>query len=419
VSWDGNSRRRDSGTWAGDSPASLEALGPRPLDPVLLGAVLALMTFGVIMVYSASIVRASQSFGDPDFFLKRTLANVAVGIVALVIGAATPLRWYRKSAYVLLLTSIVLMVLVLLVGRTVNNATRWFDLGFARFQPTELAKAALILYLAASLVKKSDRIRSLGFGFAPHLGVAVVLVALALKQPDFGTALTMMAMMLAMLYVGGTKLKYIAGVGVLGIPVVILAVLASPMRMYRLISFLEPERYCNTSFGFHLCQSQLAVSSGGVDGLGLGMSLQKLFYLPEAHNDFLMAIVVEELGLLGMLAVVGLFALLAWRGLRASLQASSLFGRYLAFGITVQLTLQAAVNMAVVTGALPTKGLTLPFMSYGGSSMAASCWMAGMLLSISRSEPEPEPSGPNGRARTLGPEEARGALGWRPRRAAL
>jgi len=357
----------------------------------LLVAVLGAMAFGVVMVYSASVVRAAETLGDPEHFLSRSALNVTVALVALVAGMGLSLRWYHRGAYVVLGLAIALMALLLPFGRTVNNATRWFDLGFVRFQPTEFAKPALIIYLAYSLVKKSDRIRSFGLGFAPHLLVAGLLVLLSMKQPDFGTSVSMVVIMLAMLYVGGTKLKYLVGVGLAGVPVVALAIKSSPMRWNRLVSFLDPWGYCS-SFGYHLCESLLAVGSGGLTGTGLGLGRQKLLFLPEAHNDFILAIITEELGLLGLGAILALFAFITWRGVRIARGARTPFARYLAFGITFQILFQAMINAGVVTGLLPTKGLTLPLVSYGGSSLVLTCWMLGLLLRISMRLPADDPA---------------------------
>lgn len=385
-------------SWRSETPQDHVDAGPRPYDRMLLMLVLAAIAVGVVMVYSASLVRA----GIPDDFFKtglltgraehylvRMLVNAGLGLVALLVAMKVPLGWYRRHAYGLLGLSIFLLVGLLVFGHTANNSTRWYDLKLFRFQPTEMAKLALIIYLAFSLVKKAERIRSFTFGFVPSLVVALILIGLCLKQPDFGTSLTMLGIMLAMLYVGGTRLKYLLGVAACGVPLLYVAVKMSPMRVSRMSVFLDPWEHCSNS-GYHLCESLIGVASGGFWGEGLGEGRMKLFFLPEAHTDFIMAILIEELGFAGLLGVVLLFALLAWRGLRISCRASSPFARFLAFGITLQLVGQAAVNMGVVTGVLPTKGLTLPFISYGGSSMLFSCIMAGILLRISMALPESE-----------------------------
>ena len=367
-----------------------DTLELRPFDPVLLTVVIGLLGFGLVMVYSASVVSAGLNLGNAEHYLVRQSIHLGIGLVLLAAGMRIPVHIYRRYAPWMLGGSLVLLALLLIpgIGITAGRATRWIGVGPLRFQPSEAAKASLVVYLAYSLVKKGeDRMRTLKTGLLPHLLVLGLMVALCMKQPDFGTSVTMAMLVLGMLYVGGARLKYLIGVGLLTIPLVLLALANSVTRRLRIEAWFDPYAHADTT-GYHLVQSLRALGSGGVFGLGLGESRQKLFFLPEAHTDFLLAVVGEELGLIAVLAVVAAFALLCWRGVRASMEASDRFAGLLAFGITFALTLQAAINMGVVTGVLPTKGLTLPFLSYGGSSVLVSCWMAGVLLRISTRVPD-------------------------------
>jgi len=357
----------------------------RPYDPVLMTVVIALVGLGVVMVYSSSVVSAALNLGDAEHYLVRQVTYAAMGLSLLAIAMRLPVSIYRQWAPWLLRFSMLLLVLLVIpgVGITAGRSTRWLGVGALRFQPSELAKAALVIYLAYSLVKKGEeRMRFFKTGLLSHLLVLGLMVALCMKQPDFGTSVTMALLVLGMLYVGGARLKYLLGVGVLTAPLVVLAVMSSVRRQLRIEAWIDPYAHADSS-GYHLVQSLRALGSGGLTGLGLGHSRQKLFFLPEAHTDFILAVIGEELGLLAVVAVVVAFGLLCWRGVRAAMDAPDRFSRLLAFGITLSLTLQAAINMGVVTGVLPTKGLTLPFVSYGGSSLLVSCWLAGVLLRIS------------------------------------
>jgi len=368
----------------------MDAPDTRPYDPLLLTVVVALAGLGVVMVYSSSVVSAGLNLGDGEHYLVRQVVHAGLGLGLLVAGMCLPVRLYRRWAPWMLRGALLLLILLVIpgVGITAGRATRWLGVGSFRFQPSELAKAALVVYLAYSFVKKGEaRMRLFRTGMLSHLLVLGLMVALCMKQPDFGASVTMAMLVLGMLYVGGARLKYLLGVAFVTAPLVVIAVMSSVRRQLRIEAWMDPYAHADTS-GYHLVQSLRALGSGGLFGLGLGNSRQKLFFLPEAHTDFILAVIGEELGLLAIVAVVGAFGLLCWRGVRAALEAPDRFSRLLAFGITLSLTLQAAINMGVVTGVLPTKGLTLPFVSYGGSSLVVSCWMAGVLLRISTRVPD-------------------------------
>ncbi|MDY0059230.1 MAG: putative peptidoglycan glycosyltransferase FtsW [Myxococcota bacterium] len=379
------------------SSASLPVVAePQGYDRLLLLLVLVAMGFGVVMVYSASLIREGVAVdaagvmrltGNSEALLLRTVLNVLVGLGALVLALKIPVGWYHRHAYLLLTLAILLLAGLIPFGTTVNNSTRWYNLGFFRFQPSELAKLVFIIYVSFSMVKKARKIRNFSTGFFPHLVVLGVLVMFCLKQPDLGTSAMLGGIMILMLLVGGTRFLNVVIVSAFVIPLLGYIISMSDMRVNRILVFLDPWRYCDKPYGYHLCQSLEGVVTGGVTGQGLGLGAKKLFFLPEAHTDFIMAIGTQELGLLGLAGVVLLFVLIGWRGLRIAYRATSLFERFLAFGLTLQLVLQASVNLGVITGVLPTKGLTLPFISYGGSSMLFSAFSVGILLRISMGLP--------------------------------
>jgi cell division protein FtsW len=358
----------------------------RPVDVVLLAAVLALVALGTIEVYSSSAVYALKKSGDAAYFLKRQLGWLAIGMGALWIGAVTDHRWLRRRAHWLLLASLASLVAVLFFGATINAARRWFVIGPLSLQPVEVAKLALIAYLAHSLTRKADRVKVFTVGFVPHLLVCAVMMALLLKQPDLGSCLILGATTLIMLMVAGTKTSYILLAVLASAPVVYHFVVGTPWRMQRFLAYFNPEAF-SQGVAYQIIQARIAVGSGGATGMGLGEGRQQLGYMPEGHSDFIMASIGEELGFVGALLVLSLFAVIVWRGCRAALAAREPFGAYLAFGITLGFALQALINFGVVLGLLPAKGITLPLVSYGGSSLIMSLYLAGILLNVARAGP--------------------------------
>jgi len=369
-----------------DEQAPVILAPERPVDLVLLAAVLGLVVVGTIEVYSSSAVYALKKSGDASFFLKRQLIWLALGMAALWIGVATDHRWLRRRAHWLLLGAVGALVAVLFVGVTINAARRWFVIGPLSIQPVEVAKLALIAYLAHSLTRKADRVKIFTVGFVPHLLVCCVMMALLLKQPDLGSCLILGATTLTMLFVAGTRSSYILLAVLASAPVVYHFVVGTPWRMQRFLAYFNPEAFSD-GVAYQIIQARIAVGSGGATGMGLGDGRQQLGYMPEGHSDFIMASIGEELGFLGVLLVLGLFAVIVWRGGRAALGAREPFGAYLAFGITLGFALQALVNFGVVLGLLPAKGITLPFVSYGGSSLIVSMYLAGILLNVARAGP--------------------------------
>jgi cell division protein FtsW len=361
------------------------ARGAPPFDGLLLLAVLGLVVVGAVMVYSASAIPASQSarLGHDEFYyLKRQLLAAVLGLGLLAAALKLGHRRVAALAYPLLGATAILLLLVPLVGKTAGGAQRWIPLGPVQFQPAEAAKIALVLYLARSLARKQDRIRMFSIGLLPHLLVTGALVVLCLWQSDLGTGVILFLVLFAMLFAAGARVSYLLLAAVAAAPVAWHLVKSTPYRYARIVAFLDPERY-RTGPGFQLWESLLGTANGGFFGQGLGQGKGKLFYLPAAHTDFIAAVIAEEAGLLGVLLLVALYALLVWRGLRAALNAAEPFGCYAALGVTTLVGAQALVNLAVVFGLLPTKGLTLPFVSYGGSSLLTLLAGAGVLLSVS------------------------------------
>ena len=357
---------------------------PLPFDWLLLAAVLALTGLGAVMVYSASAISAARDLHDEFYFLERQALAAALGLALLVGGLRLGHRRAAALAYPLLAASVVLLLLVQVpgIGRVAGGARRWIDLGIVRFQPSELAKVALVLYLARSLARQREKVRLFSIGFLPHVIVTGLLVLLCLLERDLGTGVILALVLLVMLFAAGARLGYLLAAAALAVPIGWRLIAGTPYRMERWLAYLDPWGH-REGAGFQLVESLLGVGNGGWLGQGLGQGKGKLFYLPAAHTDFIAAVIAEEAGLLGIALLLLLYGVLLWRGLRASLRAAEPFGAYAALGLTTLLGAQALVNLSVVLGLLPTKGLTLPFVSYGGSSLLTALGAAGLLLSIS------------------------------------
>lgn len=351
---------------------------------MLIVIVMALLSLGVVMLASTSNVKAEATFGDPYYFLKKQLLWLAAAAAAALAASRFDYHWWQKLAPPLAVVSIVLLVLVFAprVGVRIGGSRRWLRLGPLSLQPSEIAKVALVIVLSTWMARIGRRAKQLVPGLlVPAAGMGVAL-GLLITEPDFGTTLLVGMVGMLILYAGGTRLSYLAVTSVLGLAVFIMAVLQDPVRMGRVMAFLMPEKYPATAY--HLAQSKVAFIRGGLFGVGLGNSIQKQFYLPEAHTDFILAIIGEELGFVATCGVLALFLGMLICGLIVSFRAPDPFGRLLAFGLTVMIALQAAINIGVVTGCLPTKGLPLPFISYGGSSLIGSLAAVGILVNIAR-----------------------------------
>lgn len=357
-------------------------LVPRGVDRALLLSVVSLVVLGVTMVYSAGGIYAADLHGDRLFFLQRQALFAGVGLAGMAVVARIPYQAYRRWTYPALGLVAVLLLAVLAFGTSAGGATRWLPLGPFQLQPSELAKPVLLVYLAYSLEKKQELIETFAVGILPHLVVVGTILALILVEPDFGTTMTIAAILFAMMFVAGTRPRHLLTLGAVGAPAAYFVLMGAEYRRKRMMAFWDPWAD-REGTGYQLIQSWLSFHGGGVTGLGLGNGLQKLHFLPAAHTDFIFAVIGEELGLAGVALVLGLFGTLVYRGARCASFAPDLFGRLLGTGITFMIGLQACFNMGVVTGMLPTKGLTLPFVSYGGSSLVFGLAMVGVLLNIS------------------------------------
>lgn len=356
----------------------------REFDPSILLLAVGLTCFGVVMVYSSSSIMAAKRFDDGFFFLRRQGLYAMLGFVLMAVFSQIDYKRLRPLAVPALLGCGLLLVAVLIpgIGVAAGGATRWLSLGGVSVQPGELAKLALVLYMAHSLAKKKDRITDFNFGFLPYMIVLALLLGLLLMQPDLGTAVSLAVIALVILMIAGTRWTYLSSVAVLSVPFLYFAVMNVEYRRKRLLAFIDPWQDPSDT-GFQIIQSWLAFGAGGWLGKGLGEGKQKLFYLPEAHTDFIFSVVGEELGFVGVLTVTIMFFVLVWRGLKVSLEAPDDFGCYLAFGLSLLLGFGAVVNLGVALGLLPTKGMTLPFISYGGTSLVTTLAGVGILLNIS------------------------------------
>ncbi|MFP4032691.1 MAG: putative lipid II flippase FtsW [Desulfococcaceae bacterium] len=352
-------------------------------DARLLFPVLFLVGIGLVMVYSASSALAQEHFGSDTHFLRRQAVFFALGLVGLFAARRFPLRWLRKLAYPLLALSLLLLMAVFFpaLGKSAGGATRWLRVGSFTFQPAELARFSLVLYLAYSLSKKGFRVRDFSIGVAPHVVALGLLAIPILLQPDFGSATLLTVVGLGMLFLGGIPIRHLLGSIAVLAPLAVFFVAGTPYRMRRILSFWDPWAYAKDE-GYQVVHSLMAFGSGGWWGVGLGNSHQKLFYLPEPHTDFIFSVVGEELGLLGVVAVLLGYGMIIRGGLAAARRAEDGFRKLLAAGLTLSLGLQAMINMAVTLALVPTKGLTLPFLSYGGTSLVVSMISVGFLMNV-------------------------------------
>jgi cell division protein FtsW len=354
-------------------------------DGWLVASVLGLCGLGLVMVYSASSVVAFERFQDAAYFLKRQGVWFLLGCVAMTATSRVPYTAWRRLAVPLLGAAVGLMAAVLVpgIGDVAGGARRWIVLGPVSLQPVEVAKFSLVVYLAHFLSNRRERVRHFLPGLAPPLLVTLGLAALALRQPDMGSAVVLVGITGTVLLCAGARWAHLLGLGAVALPVGAWAALGEAYRRQRLLAFLDPWRDALGS-GFHIIQSLVAVASGGVFGLGLGQSRQKFFYLPERHTDFIFAILAEELGLVGVTAVLALYGLFVARTFRAALRAPDRYGALLATGVGCWVAGQAVLNMGVATGLLPVTGVPLPFVSFGGSSLVALMAASGVCVNLSQ-----------------------------------
>ncbi len=352
-------------------------------DLKLLFPVLFLVGTGVVMVYSASSALAMKRFGTEYFFLKKQAVFALVGLLALVVSRHFPYRFYRPLTYPVLVVAIGALVAIQVTGwgASVGGSARWLRFSDISFQPSEFARFAIIIFLAYSMNKKGEKLKDLYIGFLPHVLVLGTFTTLIILQPDFGSVVIMGAITWMMLFVGGARIRHLLTGLLILLPFLYFFMITAEYRLKRILSFLNPWHYASDE-GYQIIHSMMAFGTGGIWGSGIGKGFQKLFYLPEPHTDFIFSVIGEELGLLGVLTILGLYALILWRGILIARNATETFGCFLAFGLTLAIGLQVCINMGVTLGLLPTKGLTLPFLSYGGTSLLMNMASIGVLMNI-------------------------------------
>jgi cell division protein FtsW len=354
-------------------------------DFLLIILTFSLLAIGLIMVYSASAVWAEYKFHDSFFFAKRQLLFAGVGVIAMFFIMNIDYWTWRDWSKALLIICFVLLVLVLIpgIGMVRNGSRSWIGVGAFSIQPSEFTKLAMIAFLAKYLSENQKNITSFKRGLLPALALVFAAFGMIMLQPDLGTGTVMVGTCIAMIFVAGARISHFIGLGVLGLAGFAALILSAPYRIKRITSFLNPWEDPLGS-GFQIIQSLYAIGPGGLFGLGLGQSRQKFFYLPEPQTDFIFAILAEELGFIGGSLVLLLFSLLLWRGVRIALGAPDLYGSFLAIGIISMVAIQVMINIGVVTGLMPVTGITLPFLSYGGSSLTLMLMAIGVLLNISK-----------------------------------
>lgn len=354
------------------------------LDWWLFAIMLAILGIGLVMVLSASGIVAEQANGDKYYFFRRQIIYACIGGIALWLGALMPRRWLYRIQYPALFGALLLLLLTLSpLAPEINGARRWLRIGSVSIQPMEFVKIALALYLAYFMSAKQDLVKTFSRGVIPPFAVTALFCFLLLLQPDFGSAVVLAGILFFMCVAGGTRFIYIFFSLALAIAGAMALAIAEPYRLRRLLAFIDPFQDAHNT-GYQLVQSLLAIGSGGFFGVGIGASRQKMFYLPEAHNDFIIAVLAEEMGFLGITLVMGLFALLFWRCYRIIMGQKELRDRFTSFGLTIILLVGSAMNLAVVMGVAPPKGVPMPLMSYGGSSLIATMLCIGLLLNFSR-----------------------------------
>lgn len=357
----------------------------KPFDVYLFFTTLLLVLIGIMMIFSSSAILAKEKYGDTYYFLKKELFFFIIGFAGLFLTKNIPYKFYARWVYPILLTTFFVMILsfVPFFSHTAGGASRWVRMMGFNMQPSELAKLSVIIFVAYLMAKKGSAIRDFSKGFLPILVVSGVFILMILAQRDLGSAFVMGSVIFLMLFVSGTKLKYLVGAILAAAPVLYFLIFSVSFRRQRILAFLDPWKY-KSDYGFQIIQSFVAFKSGGLGGVGLGESKQKLFYLPEAHTDFIFSVLGEEFGMIGVVIVAVLFLFFIYRGIKIAQKTQDLFGMFLAFGLTGLIGLQAFMNFGVVMGILPTKGLALPFISYGGSSLIVSLLAVGILLNISQ-----------------------------------
>ncbi len=352
-------------------------------DIWILIPVIFLVGIGIVMVYSASSALALKEYGTDSYFLKKQSLFALVSLGGLVAGRFFPLKWLRGLAYPILILSLGMLIAVLVPGLGVRagGATRWLRFGDLTFQPAEFARFAMVLYLAHSMTKKGEKLKIFSVGMVPHLIVLGFFTLLIMLQPDFGSVMILFFITWLMLFIGGVRFAHLVNCFLVLLPVIFLFMTRKAYRMRRLVSFLDPWKYQQDE-GYQIIHSMLAFGTGGLWGVGIGGGYQKLFYLPEPHTDFIFSVVGEELGLVGVLIILLCYSFTLWAGIKIAIGCEGMFETLLAAGLTFSLGLQVCINIGVAMALLPTKGLTLPFLSYGGTSLLMNMGCIGILMNI-------------------------------------
>jgi len=355
-------------------------------DKVLFTATLLLVCASIVMVYSASAVVALERFQQPYLFLTKQGLWTVLGLAVLAVAMRVDYRTYRNEAFVwCLVGAVALMLVAVLFSAPVNGTRRWFGIGGLGIQPSELAKVACVFFTALMLERRMHRIDDLSYSLLPIGLIVGLVVSLILLQPDFGTSISLALIVTTMVFAAGLHYRYFVGLVLAGLPAIYIVLVSAPYRRRRLLAFWDPWAD-PLGDGFQIIQSLVAVGTGGIFGRGLMAGVQKLFYLPEPHTDFIYAVIAEELGLIGATAILICFCVIAWRGLRIALRAEDTFGSFVALGLTTMIAAQAFINISVVLGLMPTKGIPLPLVSFGGSSLLINLLGMGVLLNISQHE---------------------------------
>lgn len=357
----------------------------KKIDKVLAGSVIILSLFGIIMIYSASNIWAEYKFNDPYHYVKYQGIFFIIGLILMWIVSKIDYKLYYQKSNAIIITCFILLILVLIpgIGSVRNGSRSWFGIGSLGIQPSEAAKLGLIIFTSKYLSNSNKFVKSYTQGVFPILGITLLFFGLIMLQPDLGTGVILVMAIISLLFIAGVNMKFFLAGGVVGVIGIVVLIIIAPYRMDRITSFLDPWKDA-LGTGFQIIQSLYAVGPGGLLGLGFGNSIQKHFYLPEPQTDFIFSIIAEEFGVAGAFIVVGLFGIILWRSIKISLNTKDLFSKYLSFGMIFQIIFQALMNLMVVIGMIPVTGVTLPFLSYGGSSLLITMISMGILLNISR-----------------------------------
>lgn len=358
----------------------------KSFDKYLFIAVIILSVFGLIMVYSASSIWAEYKFNDGFHYFKMQAIFILIGIILMIVISKIDYHFYYDKANLILLICFILLILVIIpgIGSIRNGSRSWFGIGPFGIQPSEAAKMGLIIFTSKYLSNSNKFLKSYKKGVFPILGITLLFFGLIMIQPDLGTGTVLVIAIVALLFIAGVNMKFFFGMGILGVIGVVILIIIAPYRMDRITSFLNPWAD-ELGTGFQIIQSLYAIGPGGLLGTGFLNSVQKHFYLPEPQTDFIFSIIAEEFGVMGAFIVVGLFSFILYRGIKSAINTNESFSKYLAFGIIFQMIFQALMNLAVVIGLIPVTGVTLPFLSYGGSSLLVSMASIGIILNISKS----------------------------------